>query len=143
MHHGSGTNERIKSDSAHQRVQKLQYQSQVKRLRKQPSSIANIPLVSTPHGLMHDPDILPMFPPCLEDHWTSGPLGGKPHPSWSKFHVLSFEHAHELMRQAGPCGGIYQIWVSRKEMLPDGNYKVMRTEVYIGSAVGEHDCNSL
>lgn len=136
MHHGTRYNEHVKSDTAHQRVQKLQHQSQIGKLRNQPPSISSIPLVNTAHGLVHDPSVLPIFPPCFEKHWTTGPLHAKPHPRWSEFHTLSFESAQRLIQQAGPSGGIYQIWVSRSVMLPNGACKVMRAEVYIGSATG-------
>ena len=139
MHHGSRVTEHVKSDSAYQRVQKLQYQSQVQTLSKQAPNISSIALVSTPHGLVHDSSVLSIVPPCFKNHWTSGgALCAKPHPKWSDFHILRFESAQSLMQQAGPGGGIYQIWVSRSEVLPAGNCKVMRAEVYIGSAIGRH-----
>lgn len=136
MHHGTRYTEHLKSDTAHQRVQKLRYQSQIEKLRNQPPSISNIPLVHTAHGLVHDPSVLPILPPCLENHWTRDPLHAKPQLKWSEFHTLSFESAQSLIQQAGPSCGIYQIWVSRRMVLPNGTCRVMRAEVYIGSAIG-------
>lgn len=136
MHHATRCSEHVKSDTAHQRVQKLQHQSQIGKLCNQPPSISSIPLVNTAHGLVHDPSVLPILPPCFKKHWTTGPLHAKPHPNWSEFHTLSFESAQSLVQQAGPGGGIYQIWVSRRVMLPNGTCKVMRAEVYVGSAIG-------
>ena len=138
MHHGSPQNAELRSEHAHSRIKQLKFQSQVKRLRNKPS-ISSIPLVITSDGIIHDPDVLPMLPPQYAEYWTSGPLANRQQPQWSGFFTIDFENAQILVRKAGSCGGIYQIWLSRRELQPDGSYKVvMRTELYVGSAIGKH-----
>ncbi|KAL3136537.1 hypothetical protein ABBQ38_005786 [Trebouxia sp. C0009 RCD-2024] len=134
LHHSSQKNTELKSDAAHYRIQMLQFQSQIKSLSHTPH-VSNILLVKSEDGLVHDPKVLPVLPPCFDDLWTDGPLSDKARPHWSKFHLLSFETAQSLLRQAGSCGGVYQMWLSRRERQTNGSYKtVMRTELYVGSA---------
>lgn len=137
LHHSSQKNTELKSDAAHYRIQMLQFQSQIKSLSHTPH-VSNILLVKSEDGLVHDPKVLPVLPPCFDDLWTDGPLSDKARPHWSKFHLLSFETAQSLLRQAGSCGGVYQMWLSRRERQTNGSYKtVMRTELYVGSATGQ------
>ena len=142
-HHRSRVNERLKSEHASRLVTELQFQSDIKRICKLPS-IASTPLIDSEDGLVHDTEALATIPPGFKDYWTSGPLSYKPQPKWTKFHRISFENAQSLLRQAGACGGCYQIWLSRSELQPDGISKmVMRTELYVGSGIGGHIISEL
>ena len=130
MQHSS--NHALKSETAHQRLELLQFQSQIKSVQQ--PSISSIALKDSEDGLVHDPDVHTVFPPRFSKYWSDGPLSGKTSPKWSKFHVISFGNANSLLRHAGACGGVYQIWFSRR--MPGGKL-IMRTELYVGSAAGE------
>lgn len=125
------------SEKAYDRIKLLEFQSEIARLSTIPS-VGSIPLIATSDGLVHDPAVLPLLPPRFDHFWTNGPLADKPRPRWSKFFCVSFETSQTLLRQAGPSGGIYQFWLSRTEEQPDGTFKkVLMTELYVGSAVGQ------